>query len=207
MMAQIGDTGRYRGKQYTLVAASAPGLFEPGQYDMAAHPVVKECHRGHWCEYAVEEDALVLKDLYLFNERGEYPPLNGRDILPPEQREGAYLPVSKRLRRSPLDNARMSHHHYKDVDLPIPYTGRLLLGEGLLGEFRVSAGFQPGWAYRELIELVFRGGRLVECRDLSAAARAKRQALRSAPAGRGKPQDIGDSFSLDYAVKARWLSE
>lgn len=107
--------------------------------------------------------------------------------------------------------AHFGHRAYKNVDLPIPYTGKILLGDGFMQEHYIHMGFQRGWAYEKLIELVFIEGVLLECNDLSRLAKEQRKAMEERRNNPEYPEDdvaikfIEDSFSLDYADKAWWI--
>ena len=107
--------------------------------------------------------------------------------------------------------AHFGHRVYKDVNMPIPYTGKILLGDGFMQEYYIHMGFQRGWAYKKLIELVFEEGILLECNDLSHIAKAQREAMAQGninprrPGGDNIPKFVEDSFSLDYADKAWWM--
>ena len=88
-----------------------------------------------------------------------------------------YLPGkdSYEIRSTP---AHFGHRVYRDVDLPVPYTGDVLLGRGFLKEFYIHRGFQMSWAFKELIKLVFIDGELQECKDLSHLAEARRESIK-----------------------------
>lgn len=190
MTAQIGDIYKYQKKEFTIVALSSAMLFDPKNYGMEPHARSTACWRGYWCEYAIEDDELLLKDLYLFNSDDKYPPLNGVEVSM---------------------KSHFGHRVYKDVNMPIPYTGKILLGDGFMQEYYIHMGFQRGWAYKKLIELVFEEGILLECNDLSHIAKAQREAMAKGninprrPGGDNIPKFVEDSFSLDYADKAWWM--
>ena len=107
--------------------------------------------------------------------------------------------------------SHFGHRVYKDVNMPIPYTGKILLGDGFMQEYYIHMGFQRGWAYKKLIELVFEEGILLECNDLSHIAKAQREAMAKGninprrPGGDNILKFVEDSFSLDYADKAWWM--
>lgn len=87
MTAQIGDIYKYQKKEFTVVALSSVLLFDPKNYGMEPHASSTACWRGYWCEYAIEDDELLLKDLYLYNSDDKYPPLNGVEVSLPEFKE------------------------------------------------------------------------------------------------------------------------
>ena len=199
MTAQIGDIYKYKKKEFTVVALSSVMLFDPKNYGMEPHASSTACWRGYWCEQ-------LLKDLYLYNSDDKYPPLNGVEVSLPEFKEYKCQGGKKIIMK-----AHFGHRVYKDVNIPIPYTGKILLGDGFMREYYIHMGFQRGWAYKKLIELVFEEGILLECNDLSHIAKAQREAMVQGNINPQRPdvdilsKFVDDSFSLDYADKAWWM--
>ena len=68
-----------------------------------------------------------------------------------------------------LDTAKAG----RDMDLPLDYTGRLLLARGLLRRYYSEAP----WSYQETLELVLEEGVLKEANDLQPTVRAARELL------------------------------
>lgn len=212
MTAQFGDMYTYKQKSYTVIATSDAFPFRPKEYGLEPHCSCTACYRGYWCEYAIIDDQLVLQNLYLFNRDGAYPPINGVEVEPQEFIEHDCSTSNGRNQIIKLPKL-FGHRIYKNVNLPILYSGKILLGNGFLHEFYVHMGFQRGWAYQELIELCFEEGILVESYDLSHIAKEKRQSLEQQnvnlryPDDTDIPQFVEDSFSLGYPEKAWWLKE
>lgn len=211
MTAQIGDIYKYQNTQYTIVALTSAAAFHPADFGLEPHASSTACYRGYWCEYNITNDKLLLKDLYLFNSDGKYPPLNGTEVSPPEFEEyECYRGNSKKPEKVTMP-AHMGHRVYRDVNIAIPYTGKILLGSGFIDEYYIHMGFQRGWAYEKLIEFVFEEGILLECNDLSSIAQAQRDAIERQnenpryPDADKLPSFIESSFSLDYDDKAWWI--
>lgn len=107
----------------------------------------------------------------------------------------------------------MGHREYKNINIPIDFTGKILLGNNFLSKYYIHMGFQRAYAYKELKEFVFEQGTLVETIDHSKMAKKIRQELEatcddlSHPDGGNILKFVEDSFSTDYAVKAWWLDE
>ena len=135
-------------------------------------------------------------------EGDNYPPFNGIEISPIEYEKVNVYSVAKGWRIEKTAKY-MGHRVYKDVNLPIPYTGKLLLGDEFLAEYYTYLGNQKSWAYNVLLELILVNGVAVEINDYSDEA--KRQRERVDIHGRKNPLDFRqDSFSLDYNDKACW---
>lgn len=211
MTAQIGDIYKYQNKEYSIVALSAKNPFHPKMYGMEPHPSSTACYRGYWCEYAIQDDELVLKNLFLFNKDGNYPSLNGIEPLPQEFFEYEGYSGKKKGKQKFVRPKYYGHRLYREINLPISYTGKILLGDGFISEYYIHMGYQRGWAYRRLIELVFEEGLLMETNDLSHLAKAQREAMKQRnvnpryPDEGNIPQFVEDSFSLGYPEKAWWI--
>lgn len=128
MTAQIEDKYLFGDKEYTAVALSDPVGFDPRDYGLKPHFAATACYRGFWCDYSIEEDMLVLKNLYIYNRDGDYPAVNGREVSPQQFTEvkvsRAGVKGSKSIVEIPL---YLGHRKYENVDMVIDYTGRMLL--------------------------------------------------------------------------------
>ena len=208
MTAQIGDIFKYQKKEYTVVALSNGQLFDPKNYGLEAHARCTACYRGYWCEYGVDDESLMLRDFYMFNLDGNYPPLNGIQIAPQEFEECQCYVGENKWEKSTMP-AHLGHQVYRNVNLLLPYTGKILLGRDFMGEYYIHMGFQRGWAYRRLIELEFDEGLLLESHDVSHIARAKREEIKQQRDDPRYPDKkiIDESFSLDDTDKIWWLEE
>lgn len=79
--------------------------------------------------------------------------------------------------REPFHTAPVSRHAplallYEHIDVPVRYTGRLLLGN-TLRHICIDEGFQPPFAYEKVLELTFEDGVLKKAEDVSAEAARK----------------------------------
>lgn len=209
MTAQVGDIYKYENRSYTIVAMSNRPYFDPADFGLEAHASSTACYRGYWCEYAVVNDTLILQNLFLHNQDKQYPTFCNIDVSPEEFTEHTVY-IHKRTEQRKVPKY-MGHRVYENVNLQIPYTGKLLLGDDFIQEYYIHMGFQRAWAYRELIELVFEEGLLVEYTNLNHMAQAIRDTInqdgnsRLFPDLTNLPKFIDEIFSLDYAAKAWWL--
>lgn len=194
MTAQIGDKFTFRGSDYSIVAISTPIKFKPIQFGITPLSVGTACWAGYWCEYDISEEGIVLKNLYINSKDNNYPPINGVEA------EG-----------EDKDFKYMGHHLYKNVGIPIKYTGKILVGKDFLREYYIHMGYQRAWAYQTLVEFIFEDGSLLDTVDHSQMAEKLREEIKK-DTGKPKPyieQDIPrfvkNSFSLDIDVKAWWM--
>jgi len=152
MTAQIEDVVVYRGRMYALIGVHGPRLFDPGEHGLQVHMTTPACRRGHVCEYAIDDERLLLTALRLSLAQ------------PPTRLFGA--------------DVRMigSAATYSPVSVPLPFAGRLLLGAGLSHDPDVSPGRHPARRYTEVLELLVDDGRLVAALDCSASVAQRRAA-------------------------------
>ena len=220
MTAQVSDKCFYREEKYSIVALSNVIPFDPKNFGLEPVECTTSCHRGYWCEYEINGKRLLLKNLYIYSL--VYPSLNGKVVAPEEFVESmCYSPKTKEWTKG-MTSAHSGHRVYYDVNLPIPYTGKIALGKNFLDKYYVHMGFQQAWAYETLLEMEFEEGLLTKSTDLSRHAKAKRNALEekrkkekeepcdSNPQNSEKEEFykeykwIAESFSLDYGIKAWW---
>lgn len=186
MTAQISDTVLYRGAEYDLCGIDGEGLFEPQPYGIEPRMISTACWRGYYCTYQVGGDELLLTEVHvgLHDEdaerarRDEGPPLFG--VRPRwDERDWCFV--------------------YAPVEVPVSFTGGLLLGRDFIRELYVHMGFHPGWKYREVHELLFEQGRLREAFDRSAAMEAIRGSL--------KPTDLKPARDASRAEVEAWIKQ
>lgn len=181
MTDQIPDEVRFEGTWFEVTAVDGTDLFDPAAHDLDPQALHTACWRGYICRYAIVDQRLLLQELRLGSE-GEPPPLSGAQ---------------------PRWNARHHEWHYEGVDMPVPFTGRLLIGHGTIPDPPyLNMGFSPAWMYTEVRELTLQAGTLLSATDHSAALAAQRHdlaATAAGPAAGEPPLDwIPRTFSLTY---------
>lgn len=195
MTAQIGDKFIFRGDDYSIVAISNPIQFDPKDYGLKPTPRSSACWKGYWCDYHISENGIMLKNLYVYSEDNCYPEING---IKPEAKEG-----KKKFQY-------MGHYLYKDLDMFMDYTGKILVGKGFMRDYYIHMGYQRAWAYEVLEELVFESGKLVRVIQHSEMAKKLRDEV-DKDINKGKkiykdiPRFVEKSFSLEMQDKAWWI--
>lgn len=193
MTAQRQDTFIYKKEDYDLVAMSKPLSFKPEDYGIIPEGLDTACWAGFWCEYSISEEGIFLKNFYVNSKDGNYPEING------------VTPVKKKL-----EILYGRYQLYKDVNLKIPYTGRILIGKDFLREYYIHMGYQRAWAYKVLKELIFQEGILVEEISHSRKAKELREQIDANPEFMKKLADnvlefVDSSFDLSMETKAWWI--
>jgi hypothetical protein len=82
---------------------------------------------------------------------------------------------------SPREGGTLFDTVYRNVKLPLNYSGGLLIARGFIEELYVHLGFHPAWKYEQVRELVFTEGRLSEKFDRSASMAEIRRLMADSP--------------------------
>ena len=150
MTSQQPDLVLYKRRKYELVGGDGDGLFDPKHHNLAFQGMTTSNYRGYVATYAVKGGELLLRAV-----RGS------GFFIEPLPRIAGHLPTVDR-----------GSAVYTKLELPMAYTGRLVLGGGA---FLAKPGFFPDPSIYELVhELRFEEGHLVEAKDLSAEAAQRR---------------------------------
>ena len=195
MTGQFPDTVDLDGTEYSISAVDGTGLFVAEEHGFRPRFLSSACWRGHICAYAVRDDQLLLDQLTVGVE--------------------PYHPTVTLHGRTPRTASRRAHYPgaaiYRDLAMPVPFTGRLLLGADL--DLYTHMGFQPAWYYQRVIELEVNGGRVNRRTDRSAEMAEVRRRHREGLTELGHQREHVDgpmpseadledyvtrTFSLDY---------
>lgn len=84
MTGQIADVYEYNGNRYNIVAIKGTMNFDIHELGFEPVPIHTACWRGYHCIYNITEEGLFLKDLFVNDKNGSYPPVNG--VEPEEDR-------------------------------------------------------------------------------------------------------------------------
>ena len=153
MTAQIHDVVVFGGQNYELLGVNGWGFFWPCRHALRVRMMHTACRRGYVCEYAVENDQLLLTALQVGMAE------------PPTELFGA--------QRRFIDRAAT----YSPIRLPVAFTGGLLLGGGYTHGPLLYMG-RLAQRYAEILELAFDHGRLIEAADREQVIARRRAAAR-----------------------------
>ena len=151
MTAQVGDKIRNLDSRFNVWALSTPIEFSPEVFGIVPGVLSTACWRGFWCEYEIKEGHFSLKTLYVNSKDDNYPVING--ILPLLEP----YPEAKMLNY-------MGHHIYKDINVPIKYTGKIIAVDGFIMDY---IGFEHLRSFEKVMEWTFEDGRFESAIDLS----------------------------------------
>lgn len=187
MTAQVSESFLYQNSSFHLAAYSNGELFCPEQYGYRPVMASTACRRGYNCEYKVENGQLLLNQLYINVEDSDLPSLHQ---LPPDL-NGSVASVS--------EHSFIGKWLFKDVELPLDYTGGLIIGQGFIQSLYVHMGFHPAWKYETVHELVFESGKLILESDLSSRMVEIREKIEKTP--------LGESEALSREQIESWIEE
>lgn len=120
--------------------------------EFALEPVAvfTSCCRGYHCTYKIVKE-FMLEDL----------DINTKDVKYPE-----------------ISGVKADCGYYKKMHHLIKFTAKILLGRNFLREYYIHMGFQPAWAYNDLIELVIKDGSVISEKDFSDKAKELREKIK-----------------------------
>jgi len=179
MTMQSRDAFSVFGESFDIVATT-DDFFSPGEYGLKKKFMSTACWRGYWCEVSVSrEQGMVLNNLHIGQDGNEDTLLNGK---------------------------RISAGVYRDVDMRLPFSGKMLFGNGQIysvGSYMCEAA----WGYKNLIELEFVDGRVVKTTDHSAKAKRFQRLYRISRKLRDTTEEHEcEDGTGDYDLKMWWTT-
>ena len=170
MTAQASDKLYYNGERYFEYMHQGKELFDPRANGFDPSGSCTACYRGFICEYEITEDRLFLKNLLINTGTGNYPDLNGVSVSIKGYKEvGLFFKRKEPIYDTSISDLDMKK--YKDVNLPLDYSGKVIVGKDFLREYYVHAPIKIPFTYEIFLELTFEKGRLIEKIDFSEDAK------------------------------------
>lgn len=187
MTAQAPDSVSYDGTDYVIAGINGGPLFDPGDHGLHTVMTSTANWRGYVAHYVVRDGRFLLSRL--------------TDVGLPPDADGA-TPVPPDLNGAPASGGDHSYE-YADVDLPVAFSGGLLLGADFRTDLYTHMGFHPAWKFERVLELILERGTLQRAADRSAEIAVVRQEIvaggREDPdGGRDVTRWIARTFELDY---------
>lgn len=148
MSGQFEDQYHYNGTSYSIIRREPRKCFDPKECGLSPDgSCCSACWDGYYCDFAILDNRLLLQNLYVQTTDDYYPTIAGVAVQGPDR--PWEFPV------------------YRNLYIPIPWTGRLLAGDGFIKEHYAHLGYQRIWAYQIIKEFTFKDGNLIEVNDLS----------------------------------------
>ena len=178
MTAQISDTFLYNGDVYQLIGLHGSGLVTPTQFGMVPEMIHTACYRGFYATYELIENTLYLRKLTLREKNGSYLPIDG---IEPE-----------------VKNYQAT---YSNLDMIVPFTGQIRLARDFIDELYIHMGFQKPSAFKTVLDITLKEGKLVGTVDRSLEMKQKRGAFKKRYYSGNTMKSIMESFSLDMDLE------
>lgn len=191
MTAQIMDKIFYSDDEYSIIAIENDWPFEPLNYGLQPKATSTACYRGYYCEYSFLENHLALSKLCI-----------GFDI----EKKPIFMGIDAKKSKYYKFNG---FWEYSAINMPIDYSGGIVIGREFIREFYVHMGFHRPHCFKYVIELYIKKGKIDKSIDHSKRMDEVRQLIRSNKESASKfslhdgniEQFVEDSFSLSYVKK------
>jgi len=120
-------------------------IFNPQKFGLCPYPLCTGCYKGFNVKVLLKNRQLYLDELEIHCKDGKYPVING--VLSKKQ-----------------EWWRM--HLYENLNLPLYYTGKIIIGYNLKNIYARTAFLKPD-CYYEAIELEFNDGKLIDYKNVT----------------------------------------
>jgi len=184
MTAQIPDRVIYNDAKYEIIGVKGVNLITPREFGMTPTEMSTACYRGYFVEYSCVNQQFLLSHLTVRTLDNIYPSIGNVAV----QIGGQFV-----------------SGQYYGLQIPVAFTGALLIGKDFIGSMYVHMGFQKPTSFGTVVQLIMDRGRIVAETDFSEKIAAMREAMLSSatePRGRASMDDIARwiewTFSLDY---------
>ena len=183
MTAQVKDTCFHREISFEIVAVAGVGLLgviELESLGVRPIPDCTACWRGYVAYYHILDGQLVLTRLHV--------DLSPDDAILARAGRGTEL-----FGVSPAEDELVPGFLYQGFELPVAFTGGLLLGDEFIWKSQDHRGHPLPWQYQNMRTVIFENGQVVADVDRSTEAAAVRTRLLEKLQGSREP--FGKYFS------------
>lgn len=160
MTAQISDRMLIENEEYDIVATNKEIDFDPRDYGLVPIAPHTACWRGYYIIYEIKKKKFYLKDLNVHDGDENYPKINGTKAIEPEK--GGF-------------------GIYKNVDLPLNYTGKILVGTDFIEKYYIHMGYQMPHSYEKLLLITIKNDEVIDEKDISDLAKKEREKIEENP--------------------------
>ncbi len=178
MTAQIPDTFLFKNDQYSLIGISGTHLASPEKFGMEPEMIHTACYRGFFATYELTEEALYLRELTLREKNRNYLPIEGIE------------PVKEDCQAT-----------YHGLSVLVPFTGKIRLAKDFIDELYIHMGYQKPTAFKTVLDITLKDGRVVEIKDRSQEMEQKRGSFKKRYASGITTKAIEEAFSLDMDLE------
>lgn len=182
MSGQMADVIVIDDEEFAIVDPEPGALFDPLAHGLRPVMTHTANMRGVLARYRINNGRLVLSDLQV-----------GHIDQPPDV--GGVAPTTDEYGQV---------WTYLGLDLPVSWSGDLLVGTDMIHELYVHAGFSPVWHYERVMAFDVEAGEIVGTEDRSAEVAEYREAH----TGDGDAPDHDNAFErLLNTIKIRFTGD
>jgi hypothetical protein len=170
MSGQIGDLFRCKGKNFNISAVENPDrLLNLEDFGISPRTKSAGCQRGYVALFEMDSKGrLILSELRT----------NNNDVPPPEingvQPKTHKTDFDKMLSEFDCSGGEL---HYSNLNLPIQYTGDIIIVGQYIDSRYIHMGFPSLLSYREVYEIGFTNGKCQTFNDVSKPVAKRRRQL------------------------------
>ena len=153
MTAQTSNQVILNEEKFNLIGFTDEGLIKPQDFGIIPIGISSFCWRGYVTTYKIDSHSnFLLHELCVsVNSENKIEKIN--DIP---------------FKRSTLKSKRKVFNQiYEELNLPVEYSGYILIGKEFIQELYVHMGFHPAWKFKVVVELEIELGKVITIRDFS----------------------------------------
>jgi hypothetical protein len=109
-----------------------------------------------------------------------------------KEKDDKLLPIGGVLPEQDRDGFGAVYH---DLDVFVPFTGKIRLADGLIPEYYINMGFQSATAFKIVQDITLSGGKVVSVLDRSSEVEARRGEFKR----RYESADIVDRLHMSFS--------
>ena len=166
MTAQISNVAIVNDEEFDIVGHTGK-LIHPQDFGIQTMMASTACWRGFRSTYQLQEENLVLKDISINQELALTIPFLGKRYRLPFKRKirafNGYRPTDG----VDEDDTFLFNSIYQDINMPVSYSGYIMIATTFINDLYVHMGFQAPWKYEKVLELELKHGKLIKIEDLS----------------------------------------
>jgi len=157
MTIQISDKVLYDDSKYDLIACTGgKNIFDPSAHGITPAMINTACWRGYISTYNIKDNVLYLEKLVIQSANENYPEINGKTpVLKPSDTNNTNKPAEK-----------YSGPYQYDLDMPVSFTGKVILGEQAQ-DILFQSGHHQVYDYEKVLLIQLENGVVTDIQDLS----------------------------------------
>lgn len=172
MSASPGGRYHYESEEWSLIDHLGDWPFDPTEFGLKEMPAAPCSIGGYWADYQIQEDGLYIDTLHIRTSDDIYPAINGINVagIRYQEFEKCYRKNGEIIKETIKFDIDSGRRRYCELNIFIPFTGKLLLGKDAVNKYVSFARFQEYWIFKTIKEFYFEKGVLTKVYDHSYTA-------------------------------------